>query len=139
MATWNGLLQRARKEARLNQRAFAELAGVSEWTVSSYETGRRKPTRETLRKFIRALRLSRERGNEILTSAGFSPLPTNPRIVETEERRAPLAYLQREIAAYAWPCLIINDRFEIAAGTRSSSMSPNWISPRRCRFRMSAT
>ncbi len=50
--------------------------------------------------------------NQILTAAGSDPLPVR-RVEEFEERRTPLALMQREIDGYAWPCLVMNDLMEI--------------------------
>jgi transcriptional regulator with XRE-family HTH domain len=42
------LLKSARLQAGLSQRAFADLVGIAQPTLSAYESGRRQPTLPTL-------------------------------------------------------------------------------------------
>ncbi len=49
-----GLIRLARHKTQLTQSRLAEIAGVSQQTVSAYETGRKDPTVETLQRLIRA-------------------------------------------------------------------------------------
>lgn len=49
-----GLLRLARAKAGLTQGELARAAGVTQQTLSAYETGRKEPTLPTLMKFIAA-------------------------------------------------------------------------------------
>lgn len=49
-----GLLRLARDKAEITQSELAAAAGVTQQTVSSYETGRKEPTLPTLQKLLAA-------------------------------------------------------------------------------------
>ena len=44
----------ARQKAGLSQRQFAESAGLTQQSISSYETGRKDPSLETLKRLLAA-------------------------------------------------------------------------------------
>lgn len=111
---WNELLRQARAAARLSRRKLAALSGVSEETIYSYEAGRRHPKHETLLTLTRALKLDGAGTNAILQDAGFEPEPSAWLRQNTVAAR-PLAELPEELARYTWPCLAVNERFEIIA------------------------
>lgn len=48
-------LKRLRKTRKITQRALAKCLGVSQGTVSNYESGRRTPGLQSSRKVVRAL------------------------------------------------------------------------------------
>lgn len=49
-----GMVRLARSKAGLTQAELAERAGVTQQTISAYETGRMDPTLETLRRLVAA-------------------------------------------------------------------------------------
>jgi transcriptional regulator with XRE-family HTH domain len=49
-----GLLRLARDKAGITQRELARAAGVSQQSISSYETGRKEPTLPTLQRLLAA-------------------------------------------------------------------------------------
>lgn len=51
-------LKRLRKEKGLSQRALAQLSGVTHSQIANYETGKAKPSLDTLRKLGKGLQLS---------------------------------------------------------------------------------
>ena len=113
MPTWNDWLRHAREVKGMSRRVLAEIAGVSEETIASYEYGRRAPTAETLRKLTDALQLGEAQAREILSGAGFPPQPVEGRLAPSRQRRRPPTSLQEEVATYTWPCLVLNGRYEI--------------------------
>lgn len=55
MGTWAGdLIKIARLEAKLSQRELAGRAGTSQAALSSYESGKKSPTLETLHRIVKA-------------------------------------------------------------------------------------
>lgn len=55
MSTWAGdLIKIARREAKLSQRELARRAGTSQAALSSYESGKKSPTLETLHRIVLA-------------------------------------------------------------------------------------
>ena len=114
MATWNELLRKARDGTGLSRRAVAELSGLSEETIFSYEATRRNPRRERLLQLTRALKLDGAATNAILTDAALEPEPS-PWLRDAALRARPLSELQGALDSYSWPCLALNERFEIVA------------------------
>lgn len=49
-----GLIRIARQKAGLSQREFADSAGLTQQSISAYETGRRDPSLETLKRLLAA-------------------------------------------------------------------------------------
>ena len=122
MAAWYALLRQARKPSGLTQQELAAQAEVSFETVSKYERGKANPSRDTLLKLTSALHADRQTTNEILTAAGFDPLPTG-RLATFERRGLPATMLAQEIDSYAWPCLVVNDQMEILLANQPA----NWV------------
>lgn len=88
------LIRIARQRASLTQTELAESAGVTQQTVSAYETGRKEPTLPTLQKLLAAagleLRMRLEpidRHDEVLT-AYLNTLPVGARVELEEQRNA---------------------------------------------------
>ncbi len=73
MATWNELLRQARAGTGLSRQALAELAGLSEGTIYSYEAGRRPPQRQTVLRLTWGMNLDGSTTNAILEAAGLAP------------------------------------------------------------------
>lgn len=114
MASWNDLLRQAREGTGLSRRALAAAAGVSEGIIESYEYARRSPRRETLLKLTQAMKLDGATTNTILTEAGLEPAPS-PWLLQGRIPTRPFEALQPELDSYTWPCLALNERFEIVA------------------------
>ncbi len=66
-----GLLRLARHKASLTQRRLAELAGVTQQTISAYETGRMEPALPTLQRLLAAAGLEMRITLEPLTEDGL--------------------------------------------------------------------
>lgn len=113
MAEWNEILRAARRQAGLSQPALAVAARCSPGTVQNAEYGRKRLSREALLRLIDALTLAPAARNAVLVGAGHDPAPAG-RLAEIERRRRPLEELQAEVDGYAWPCLVMNERHEIA-------------------------
>lgn len=113
MARWSEQLQQARRAAGLSRRALAARAGVSAETVASYEYARRAPTTKTLHKLTRGIGCDAATTNEILCAAGLDPEPEDPRLRQMRRRWTGPASLDDIVNGYTWPCLVLNDHFEI--------------------------
>ena len=87
-----GLLRLARSKTRLTQSEIAELAGVSQQTISAYETGRMDPTISTLERLLGAaglemrIRLEEHGDHDESLEAYLETLPPKVR-AEVEKRR----------------------------------------------------
>lgn len=98
-----GLIRLARSKASITQTRLAELAGVSQQAVSSYETGRKEPTLPTLQRLLAAagfeLRLNLaplDLHDESLERLVESlPPETRRRLAREQERRVEDARLER--------------------------------------------
>ncbi len=121
MAEWNDLLRQARQTERLSRRVLSEQTGVSEDTIYSYESGRRQPQRDTLRTLLTALKLDGAAVNAILDAAGFE-LEPSPWLSRGVPRHKSVAELQQEVDTYAWPCIGLNERFEIIVWNRLATI-----------------
>jgi transcriptional regulator with XRE-family HTH domain len=113
MLGWNSLLRQARERLGLSRRVLAERSGVAEDTIASLEYGRRTLKVDTLRRLARALELSGAATEEILSAAGFPTASPDPVLRDLRAQRLPPASLAAAVQDYAWPCLILNERFEI--------------------------
>jgi transcriptional regulator with XRE-family HTH domain len=80
-----GLLRTARDRTGLSQRDLAERAGITQQSVSAYETGRRDPTLATLMRLIEAtglelrFRLEAADGHDSSVRAFMESLPAGTR------------------------------------------------------------
>lgn len=113
MGAWYELVRHEREHRNLTQEELAGLADVSTETVSLYERNRVRPTRATLLRISHALRLDRTTTNALLEDAGCELLPAVSRLIEIEAHRGTMAQFQREVAGYAWPCFVLNERGEM--------------------------
>jgi transcriptional regulator with XRE-family HTH domain len=111
---WNELLRQAREGTKLTRQELAKRAGVSADIIYSYETARRAPKRDTIVRLARAMQLDGATTNAILTDAGLEPAPS-PWVLEGRIPLRPFEALQGELDDYAWPCLALDERFEIIA------------------------
>jgi len=66
-------LRRARERAGLTQAALASAAGTSQATVSAYESGRKRPSVDTLSRLLAAT------GSRLTVEAGQQPAVQPPR------------------------------------------------------------
>ena len=124
------LLRFARERAGLTQRELGERAGVSQELVYGLESGRRQMVEPTLRRLAHAMTLNAADRNAMLEAAGFAPEPSeqhayilgydvseSARYGHSMNRHmtwSPAA-VQQEIAPYAWPVLVVNERCEVIA------------------------
>lgn len=95
--------------------------GVSEKTIRNYEAGRTKPERGRLIEIARECDLTVAATNEILTAAGEEPEPFGP-LARIAERRVPVPTLQQELGSYTWPCLVMNERYEIVGWNEAANL-----------------
>jgi len=120
VSLWVETLRAERKARGLSQASLAAAAGLAEESVTSYEAGRRRPSRRALLRLGEALNLPRERLNGLLAEAGFDPEPAGV-LEELKGLRVPLEELRAELATYSWPCLVMNDFFEIVAWNEAAN------------------
>lgn len=71
-------IRSARKKVKLTLKELGKMVGVSESTMSNYETGKREPDFDTLRKFSEILEVS------IDYLLGITDDPTPPSVDRTE-------------------------------------------------------
>jgi transcriptional regulator with XRE-family HTH domain len=96
-----GLIRTARDRANLTQSQLAQLAGVTQQTVSAYETGRKEPTLPTLQRLLAAagfelrLRLEPIDRHDQALQAFLDSLPAKDRVGLEQERRARAAAARR--------------------------------------------
>jgi transcriptional regulator with XRE-family HTH domain len=108
MSAWSDLLRTSRKERRLLQEEVRARAGISLRTLTAYERGKVRPSRDTLLKLAAALDLNRHATNTLLAGAGFDPVPTGL-LSRFARRSISLAAMHREIDRCSWPCLVMGD------------------------------
>lgn len=121
VALWNELLRQARERAGISQPALAKRIGASEKTIRNYEAGRTKPERGRLIEISRTLKADVHATNAILEAAGESSEPTGP-LARIAARRIPVPTLQEELASYTWPCLVVNERYEIVGWNEAANL-----------------
>jgi uncharacterized protein len=98
-----GLIRLARDKAGLTQTELAVLAGVSQQTISAYETGRKEPTLPSLQRLLEAagfelrIRLEPSDDHDRSVEAFIASLPDGPRaeLEESRRRRVEEARLRR--------------------------------------------
>lgn len=105
-------IQALRAERALSRRAFGDLVGVSSETVRSWEKGRRRPSDTALALISSRLGLSSRERRTLVGVSGEHPLRALDLI---EVRRAQPNAAGAELARYAWPTLIVNERHELLA------------------------
>lgn len=110
------LLAKLRQERGLSQAALAQAVGANRSTVSYAESGERRPSRESVIQFARALTLTAGQADELLVAAGYAPTlfdrlrPTDPDFQfvahflagdgVSEARREQFRRLLRDLAAF---------------------------------------
>lgn len=113
MAAWAELLRQARERAGLSQREMARRADVTRKTIEKYESGTvKRPVRAQLVNLARALELGPQQLNDVLAAAGFDPEPVGP-LASIAQRRPAVQDMAGEVASYPWPCLVLNERYEV--------------------------
>ena len=98
-----GLIRMARDKSGLTQSQLAELAGVTQQTVSAYETGRKEPTLPTLERLVGAaglelrIRLEPIDRHDQALQAFLQSLPAKRRagLEASRQKRAAAARLRR--------------------------------------------
>jgi transcriptional regulator with XRE-family HTH domain len=117
---WNDTVRLERRARGLSQARLAALASLSPDAVASYELGRRRPSRDNLSRIVDALGLDDEAAARLLVSAGLDPAPTGKlRVIAA--RRVPHAELRAELASYPWPCLVLNEHFEVVGWNQAAN------------------
>ncbi|MCZ2108336.1 MAG: helix-turn-helix transcriptional regulator [Dehalococcoidia bacterium] len=122
---WNDLLRLGRERFGFTRRELASLTGISDDTLYSYESGRRRPSRETLVALFNTMQLETLAANQILHENGYDLEPSDwsrfligdtPRANKLHNTTRELVGwegIQRYIAAHRWPCFIVDGRCEV--------------------------
>ncbi len=109
------VLRQLRERAGLTQLALATAIGVRVWTVASWETGRRRPRdEETLNRIADACQAD-VRGREALIVAATGDIAVKGLLSRMREKRRPIRTTADLLATYGWPCLLINERYQLLA------------------------
>lgn len=124
-AKWNDLLRLGRERFGFTRRELAGLTGISDDTLYSYESGRRRPSRETLISLFHTMQLESLTANQILADNGYDLEPSDwSRFLIGETPRAnklhnttkePVGWddIQEHIGRHAWPCFVVSGRCEV--------------------------
>jgi transcriptional regulator with XRE-family HTH domain len=74
MPEFSELLKSCREQARLSQRALAQVTNINQAIISRFESGDRGPSgAEQVLAIIKALELDQARADALLSSAGYWP------------------------------------------------------------------
>ena len=123
VGNWPELLHDARRALGLTQAELAPLVGrgISISSLTSYETGRRRPPPDVVLDLERALELDRLTRNRLLRALGRPQAP-EPSRGAPAETAADRAALQRRVEAQRWPALVIDvgQRCRIAAANSAA-------------------
>jgi len=120
---WKLLLRQSREAASLSRLEAARRCGLSPETLRAYETGRRRPSRDTLDAVLEMLAVDPARRNRILRGAGYSDDAT----WVGKQSDAPMYTLheaRRHIDSVPWPSHVNSEAFEVLAA--NSSMQRVW-------------
>jgi transcriptional regulator with XRE-family HTH domain len=111
---WTLLLRQSRQAAALSRDDVARRCGVSAESLRAYETGRRRPSRDTLNAVLDALAVDPARRNAILRGAGFTDDATwvGRQADSPEYSFDEATALMREVP---WPAHINSETFEVLA------------------------
>lgn len=112
MERFADLLRTFRQRAGLTQRGLAHASHCSEETIASYESGRRRPQRGVVLDLAHGLGLDRDDTNRLLASRGMT-LESPSMAAAIARRRTSWPTVQAEVAEYTWPCMVMNEYFEI--------------------------
>lgn len=115
------VLKALRLRAGLTQQQLAEKSGVALTTITSWETRRRQPAnRSAIERVASVLDLSKEEQREFLTAAGVVP-EREGLVRKMAGKRTRLSDMSDWLNRYDWPCLILNERYELVAWNRSAN------------------
>lgn len=123
MSDFSRILAEARVHAGLTQAQLAETIRVSEATIASWETGRRRPSWRGRAKIIECadrLGIAASERNVMLQSVGRAPVPSG-RFAPLLDRRKPMAILRGECSRYSWPTLAMNEDYEVVAWNEAAN------------------
>ena len=111
---WTQLLRQSRQASALSRDDVARRCGISAESLRAYETGRRRPSRDTLNAVLDALAVDPARRNAILRGAGFTDDATwvGRQADSPEYSFAEATALMREVP---WPAHINSETFEVLA------------------------
>ncbi|MFN0095693.1 MAG: helix-turn-helix domain-containing protein [Dehalococcoidia bacterium] len=109
----------ARVAARMTQQQLADAIGVTKFAVINWERdisdlGHRTPVREHLIALTRTLGVAPEEERDWLDGLGY-PRVAPDRFPSLRQDRRSLREIQAEIDTYPWPCLAMNEEFEVVA------------------------
>jgi len=100
------LIKALRQEQKLSQEALALKSDSSSRYISFIETGRAHPSRPLLLRLARELNVDSQVINDLLISAGYSPL--QPASASKQERTEVLSILKKLISTNPYPAVISN-------------------------------
>jgi len=115
---WSDELRATRKALHLSQSDLARLAGVSPESVRAYESGRRKPSRESLVTILDALKPERRSRDEILVGAGYAPDGFSLGPNRYFDYMFTLDQAQDHLDGTPWPAFVLDDGLEIVAANQ---------------------
>ncbi len=136
---WPETLRRARSGVSLTRKQLQERTRIPAATIYAYETGRRRPPRETLLRLGRALSLPASELNQCLNALAYAGEPSDfarfllgepPALGQMawKPAMAPDSY-QRSLATVddlPWPALILGPRCEVLAGNGPMRRLIDW-------------
>jgi transcriptional regulator with XRE-family HTH domain len=113
--SWRQQFQLARRALRISVDDLARATGISASSIRAYESGRRNPPREQLRKLLDAARVSAGDANEIMADAGYAADDTlYPGEEDAYYYKAGPA-LDAAVELVPWPEFVTNDTSEVVA------------------------
>ena len=116
--TWSTHLGQARRGAAISREELGCRVGKSPESVRAYETGRRKPSRETLVTILDALKLERCSRDEILVGAGYAPDGFSLGPNRYFDYMFTLDQAQDHLGSTPWPAFVLDDGLEIVAANQ---------------------
>ncbi len=105
-------LRAVRNRHGWTQKEAAAAASIATVTLTSYETGARRPPLTSLQLLLERWRATPAERDAAFAEAGYEGAPARAFDVFASRRPRADRYLE-EIDAYPWLCLISNERFEI--------------------------
>jgi transcriptional regulator with XRE-family HTH domain len=118
-----------RRRRRLSQLALALDADISARHLSFVETGRSKPSRDTVVRLAETLEVPLRERNALLLAAGYAPLyPQRP--LDSEEMKAVREALDRYLRAHEpYPAIVVDRAHNIVAANDASELLTAGCSP----------